>query len=56
MKEYTAEEIQQIIDDLEFARFFFPTNAEVSGEMRQVAQSLERASEILTELQVEKVA
>jgi len=54
---WTNSEIQKVIDDLDYARAFFPEKDEDGRtndlEMRQVRRSLENASDILTDLPVE---
>lgn len=50
MSKYTSKEVQQIIDDLDYAQAFFPQDADAGAEFAQVRRSLMNASDILTDL------
>ena len=50
MSKYTSGEIQQIIDDLDYAQAFFPVEAPTVAEFAQVRRSLMNASDILCDL------
>lgn len=50
MSKYTSGEVQQIIDDLDYAQAFFPEDAPAVAEFRQVRRSLMNASDILTDI------
>lgn len=48
MSKYTQREVQQVIDDLDFAQVFFG-DAEIP-ESKQVLRSLKNASDLLADL------
>lgn len=48
---YTNSEVQQIIDDLDYAKAFFSDSGE--KEMKQVHRSLENASDLFTDISVD---
>lgn len=50
MPKYTIGEVQQIIDDLDYAQAFFPEDAPTGAEFAQVRRSLMNASDILCDL------
>lgn len=49
MAKYSSAELQQIIDDLDYAQAFFPVR-EGLKEMQQVRRSLKHASDIIADL------
>jgi len=55
MSKYTSGEIQQIINDLDYAQAFFPDEAPTVAEFAQVRRSLMNASDILTELPIDMI-
>lgn len=48
MSKYTSREVQQIIDDLDYAQAFFSNSN--WPESKQVVRSLKNASDLLTDL------
>lgn len=48
MSKYTSREVQQVIDDLDFAQAFF--NDSNWPEAKQVVRSLKNASDLLADL------
>ena len=50
MSKYTSGEIQQVIDNLDYAQVFFPEDAPAGAEFAQVRRSLMNASDILTQI------
>jgi hypothetical protein len=56
MSKYTHGEIEQIIDDLDFAKAFLPDGEEAAGtDFPQARRSMMNASDILSQLPIEVI-